>query len=75
MSFAKHFFIAVILLLLAGFWVRRTPPEATARIFCAYDKLFVEFEDHSKRWGTMFLDSDGRPVSCKRKSLVEQQRI
>lgn len=33
-------------------------------VFCAYGKLFVEFKEHHNVWGTIFLDSDGRPIPC-----------
>ena len=35
-----------------------------ARTFCAYNRLFVEFEEGSKIWGTTMLDAKGRPVPC-----------
>lgn len=75
MSYLRHFILIAVLLLFAGIWVRRIPQDSTVRIFCAYDKLFIEFEDQNKRWGTMFLDNEGRPMSCKKKSVVEQYRL
>ena len=35
------------------------------RLFCAYDKMFIEFDDGKNIWGTMWLDRDGRPVTCR----------
>jgi hypothetical protein len=35
-----------------------------ARTFCAYNRLFVEFEEGSKIWGTTMLDAKGRPIPC-----------
>lgn len=34
------------------------------RAFCAYNKLFVEFEQRGKIWGTMLLDDNGIPIKC-----------
>lgn len=75
MRYVRHFLVAVILLLVARVWVQRAPPDSTIRIFCAYDKLFIEFEENNSRWGTMFLDNSGRPMSCKKKSTVEQYSL
>ena len=36
----------------------------SARRFCAYGQVYVEFEHHRKSWGTTFLDERGRPVKC-----------
>jgi len=41
-----------------------SPDEITARKFCAYGQVYVEFHSNSKTWGTTFLDNRGRPVSC-----------
>lgn len=35
------------------------------RMFCAYGKIFVEFEEGSHVWGTLMLDRQGRPIPCK----------
>jgi len=35
-----------------------------ARTFCAYNKVFVEFEEGKRVWGTMMLDSRGKPIPC-----------
>ena len=35
-----------------------------ARTFCAYNKVFVEFEEGKKVWGTIMLDSRGKPIPC-----------
>jgi hypothetical protein len=36
-----------------------------ARMFCAYNKMFIEFDDGKNTWGTIWLDQDGRPVACR----------
>lgn len=35
------------------------------RLFCAYNRVFVEFEESGNIWGTMMLDRHGRPIPCK----------
>jgi hypothetical protein len=35
------------------------------RTFCAYGRIFVEFEESGKVWGTLMLDFYGKPISCK----------
>jgi hypothetical protein len=75
MKYLRHLIIIVFLLFLAGAWVRRNPQELSVRIFCAYDKLFIEFEEKNSKWGTMFLDEHGRPMSCKKKSIVERYSL
>ena len=39
--------------------------------FCAYGRLFVEFEENGKRWGTIMLDYDGRPIPCREDSDIK----
>jgi len=39
--------------------------ETHTRMFCAYDKMFIEFDDGKNMWGTIWLDQDGRPVTCR----------
>ena len=38
--------------------------EAQTSTFCAYGKVFVEFEEGNKRWGTILLNDNGRPIPC-----------
>lgn len=52
--------LIVVLLLIPG------PDKVESRVFCAYGKIFVEFEDGKSKWGTIMLDDDGRPLDCKR---------
>jgi len=42
------------------------------RRFCAYGELYVEFEHNNKVWGTTFLDSHGRPVSCDNSNGIQE---
>ncbi len=46
-------------------------PRANARFFCAYGKVFIEFEEDGKVWGTMWVDEDGRPLACKSDNLIK----
>lgn len=48
---------------------------ANARMFCAYDRIFVEFEEGKHRWGTIFLDDEGKPVPCSKKYFNLQHTI
>jgi len=44
----------------------RVPQSITeTRMFCAYGRVFVEFEDNSRIWGAMMLDLNGRPIPCR----------
>ena len=50
---------------LIGWGIMRLTPSVThTRTFCAYNKVFVEFEEGSKTWGTLMLDSRGKPIPC-----------
>ena len=44
--------------------LRLTPSVTHTRTFCAYNRVFVEFEEGSKVWGTLMLDSRGKPIPC-----------
>jgi hypothetical protein len=50
---------------------RLTPSVTHTRTFCAYNKVFVEFEEGSKTWGTLMLDSKGKPIPCSESSDEE----
>jgi hypothetical protein len=39
-------------------------PSSEVRFFCSNDRVFIEFEEYGKVWGTMWLDDAGAPVSC-----------
>ena len=40
------------------------------RMFCAYGRVFVEFEEGGNIWGTMMLDQHGRPIPCKEDDVI-----
>lgn len=46
-----------------------TEPDSDIRLFCTHGKVFVEFEEKGKVWGTMWLDDDGKPLSCETDSV------
>lgn len=50
-----------------------TNPATHTRTFCAYNRLFVEFDDNGKRWGTLLLDREGRPILCEEDSLPREK--
>lgn len=43
----------------------KSPADTHARTFCAYDRVFVEFEERGRTWGTIMLDRNGKPVPCR----------
>ena len=56
-------FISAVLLVTP---VRLSGDSVESKVFCAYGKVFIEFDDGKYKWGTMMLDDDGLPISCKR---------
>ena len=38
--------------------------ESQSSTFCAYGRIFVEFDDGGKRWGTILLNDNGKPIPC-----------
>ena len=45
-------------------WVIPVERNVKSNMFCAYGKLFVEFDDGFNVWGAMMLDDDGSPIKC-----------
>ena len=45
-----------------------TESETQSSVFCAYGKVFVEFDEGNKRWGTMLLNDNGKPIPCSEDS-------
>jgi hypothetical protein len=61
--------IAWISLILIGFlWAlipsKIEPASTNVRLFCAYGRVFIEFEEKYNTWGTTWLDNRGKPVPC-----------
>ena len=44
-------------------------------VFCAYGRVFVEFDENGKRWGTIMLDYNGRPMPCREDHSVKIENI
>jgi len=66
--------LALVILILSAliyFWPVGASGIHTRR-FCAYGKLYVEFEHDNKVWGTTFLDSYGRSVSCNETDGIQE---
>ena len=40
------------------------PPATEVKMFCSHDRVFIEFTEGGKTWGTMWLEDDGSPASC-----------
>ena len=55
--------IAVILLSLSS--VKNKETFTSTQIFCAYGQIFVEFNEGDHKWGTLWLDRQGKPVPCR----------
>jgi hypothetical protein len=65
----KYFLLTIstllALIVALGILVLFTEPHrAESKIFCAYNRVFVEFEDGRHKWGTLLLDEDGKPIGC-----------
>jgi hypothetical protein len=39
-------------------------PATHTHSFCAYNRVFVEFEENGTKWGTIMLDYNGKPIPC-----------
>jgi hypothetical protein len=44
-------------------------PRADIRFFCSHERVFIEFEENGKVWGTIWIDDDGKPLSCSDSSI------
>lgn len=42
------------------------------KMFCAYGRVFIEFEEKYNTWGTTWIDSSGRPVPCDDNSPLRE---
>lgn len=59
--------ITVGVLLLITAWLAfsaRASNDSYTEVFCAYNNVFVEFDNNGHKWGTMLLDRSGRPIPC-----------
>lgn len=60
-----HVVLSIIALYVLVMWFSTREREIHTRMFCAYDRVFVEFVEGSNTWGTMWVDNNGKPIPCK----------
>ncbi len=56
--------VCMTLLVLLAVFHKSKNNRTETHLFCAYNRVFVEFEEDGSRWGTMMLDHIGRPIPC-----------
>lgn len=60
----KVLLCASVLLIIALANCSSNTAKSSVRLFCTYNRVFIEFEQGSATWGTMMLDNEGRPFPC-----------
>jgi len=45
-------------------------PSDDVRYFCSHGRVFIEFEENGKIWGTLWPDDEGKPQSCDSKQKI-----
>ena len=45
--------------------------QSNARVFCAFDRQWVEFQNANATWGAQMLDERGHPVPCDSKEKAQ----
>ena len=45
-------------------------PSYDVRFFCSHDRVFIEFEENNKVWGTLWTDNEGKPLTCDSKQKI-----
>lgn len=58
------FLLLIVTALATAYRAIDSLPEPESKIFCAYNRVFVEFKNGTSVWGTLMLDHDGLPVPC-----------
>ena len=43
-----------------------------AQKFCAYGRVYVEFQHGNRVWGTTLLDNRGQPIGCTDEDAIEK---
>ena len=56
--------VAIITVILA---IYTKIPSDDVRFFCSHGRVFIEFEESGKVWGTLWTDEEGKPQSCNSK--------
>ena len=59
--------VAIITVILA---IYTKIPSDDVRFFCSHNRVFIEFEENGKVWGTLWTDDEGNPQSCDSKQKV-----
>lgn len=64
---SKHIYALMWAVIIAAIvWAASSSdaPNSSVRLFCTYNRVFIEFEQGSATWGTIMLDNEGRPFPC-----------
>lgn len=59
----------IVCAMIVIFLFEKITSETTTKAFCAYNRMFIEFEEGHHRWGVMMLDLNGKPIPCKEEEL------
>ena len=62
-------YLVILSVIMAGVIMTKHEPETHTGTFCAYGKVFVEFEEEGHKWGTIMLDNQGHPIPCDEDNL------
>lgn len=49
--------------------------QSDVRLFCAYDRVFIEFQDGYTTWGTIMLDDQGAPIRCSNEVKTNTKQL
>ena len=71
MSITTKLFIGFVIAFMVIVGLLPKESSSTTRLFCAYGKVFVEFEEPSYTWGTLMLDNNGKPIPCNTNEHIE----
>jgi hypothetical protein len=58
------FYLFIISILILSIPSEQYEEDVHTRQFCAYGRLYVEFEKGNKIWGTTYLDQLGHIIPC-----------
>lgn len=74
MSERTSYFALVIVLMILGLYFQPWRSDQTnIKLFCTNGKLFIQFEEKHNTWGTMWLDSQGKPINCNDGAIFEEK--
>jgi len=70
------FIIAGVLIAMFVIYITKNAEDsAHARLFCAYNKTFIEFREGKNVWGVIYLDSNGKPVGCTNEEKITTEPV